>query len=170
MFKSKIIFAIILLLAAGSATAQKKGVLSPAKISKLLPAKIKGYSLKGAPVNKRVKVGTLTYSLSEKTFIRKQSTIKILLFDYGQAPIMYEQAIKGWSEIKNVENDSIIFRPLASFDSVAWESYAASSKHSQIIMGINQRFFLTINGEKTEIYELKEILKNFAFDKFPKNQ
>ena len=148
--------------------AQKTKTLSPTKISKLVPSKLKGYHQKGDVKSTNIQLGNLTYSLSDRSFERGKQSIKILLFDYVEAPIMYDQAIRKWSTMTPVESDSIIFRRLHSSDSTAWESYSAVSQHSQIIMGINRRFFLTLDAESMNLYELRQILMNFEFEKFPK--
>ena len=148
--------------------AQKKKTLSPTKISKLVPLKLKGYRQRGDAKSTSIQLGNLTYSLSERSFEKGRQSVKILLFDYVEAPIMYDQAIRKWSTMTPVESDSIIFRRLHSPDSTAWESYSVINQHSQIIMGINKRFFLTLDGESMSLYELKQILMNFEFEKFPK--
>jgi hypothetical protein len=169
MFSRAIPITFLIFAALLPAVAQKSKTLSTKEISRLLPDRIKGYSPKGDAKATKVKLGTLTYSLSEKSFTKGARSFKMLLFDYAEAPVMFDQAMRKWREIGTVESDSLIFRPMDPTDSSSWESYSAAARHSQIIMGINNRFFFTLDGEKMELYELKLILLNFDFSKFPKN-
>jgi hypothetical protein len=159
-----ILFSLIL----SGAIAQRSQVLPPQKINKLVPTKIKGYSSKGEPKSSQVKIGTITYSMCERTFASGHKNVRILMFDYEDAPIMFTQAMKKWGEVKLQESDSIVFRPFASPQVDGWESYTRESKHAQLILGINGRFFLTLSGENLELNELKGFLDNFDFEKFPK--
>jgi hypothetical protein len=160
--------ALLLIFLNTPVVAQKTKTLSPTKINKLVPAKLKGYHQKGDAKSTSIQLGNLTYSLSERSFEKGRQSIKILLFDYVEAPIMYDQAIRKWSTMTPVESDSIIFRRLHSSDSTAWELHSIISQHSQIIMGINKRFFLMLDAESMSLYELRQILMNFEFEKFPK--
>ena len=141
--------------------------LRPEKIGKLLPTKIKGYYATEAK-NSLIELGTLRYSLAERTFAKGKKNVKILLFDYGEAPVMFNQAIRKWGQMTPIENDSVIYRPLAGADSSAWESYSIPVARGQLIVGVNKRFFLTLNSEKLALEELRQILLQFPFDKYPK--
>jgi hypothetical protein len=150
-----------------SGFAQQGEVLSANKINKLVPGKIKGYALKESKSN-QLKFGDITYSLCERIFIDGKKSVKILLFDYAAAPIMYTQAMQKWSQIQFVETDSILFRKINSPLFTGWESHTMQDNHSQLIMGIHDRFFLIISGEQLALAELKNVLPLFDFDKFPR--
>ena len=156
----------VFLLLCVCASAQKKA-LKPDKISKLLPTKLQGYYA-GDAKSTFIEIGTIRYSLAERSFKRGQKSIKILLFDYVEAPIMYTQAVRRWSQMAVVETDSIMFRPLSASDSSAWESHTVFDQHSQIILGVNNRFYLTVNAEKIPLEEVRKMLELFPFQKYPK--
>jgi hypothetical protein len=160
--------ALAILMSATVAQAQPAKVLSAQKINKLLPAKIAGFHLKGESKSTQTKVGTLVYSISERTFASRNKSVKILLFDYADASIMYDQAMNKWGKIQQTESDSLIFRPADLPGVTGWESFTSSNNHAQLILGINNRFFLTMTGEKTPLGELKQIFRNFDLEKFPK--
>lgn len=145
----------------------QRQALPAEKVGKLLPHKVKGYAASNFK-NSLITLGTLRYSLAERSFTRGNKSVKILLFDYAEAPIMFDQAIRKWRQMNRIENDSVIHRPYNHADSASWESYSLPSKKSQIVMGINKRFFLTITGEKLELEELHQILTLFPFEKYPK--
>lgn len=159
--------ALAILMSATAVLAQPAKVLSPQEINRLVPAKIKGFYLKGESKSTQTKVGTLTYSICERTFASGNKSVKILLFDYAAAAIMYDQAMTKWSQVSQTESDSLIFRPADFPDVKGWESFISPNSHSQLILGINNRFFLTMTGENMELNELKKIFQNIDLGKFP---
>ena len=148
---------------------QAQKLLTPEKISNLVPGKIDGFHLKENSKSKQVKVGTLTYVICERTFVRKDQSVQILLFDYLEAPVMYDQAIGKWGEMQPVDSDSALFATLepGTYDH-AWQSFQTSARHAQLVLGIHSRFFLTMSAHGMDLPELKRILKLFEFEKFPK--
>lgn len=148
-----------------SVFAQAK-VLSSNKINKLVPGKISGFSLKESK-NNQLEFGTIKYSVCERIFVDRKKTIKILLFDYVEAPVMYTQAMRKWSEMQTTSSDSAVFKNIDSPFFNGWESYTAKDNHSQFVLGIHQRFFLTLSGEQMELSELKNVLDKFDFSIFP---
>jgi hypothetical protein len=159
----------VLLSAIAPLYGQDTKVLTAEKLDKLLPRKVEGFHLQGQSTSKQLTIGTLTYALCERTFAKGNKSIQILLFDYHDAPIMYTQAIRKWSEMKPVDTDSAVFRDIASpvFDH-GWESYERSGNHSQFILGINSRFYLTISGKGMDLPDLRTVLNAFDFQRFPK--
>jgi hypothetical protein len=148
--------------------AQKTETLKPSTISKLIPSKVKGFSVKGDSKSSVLTIGSLRYSLSEKVFSSRDQSIKILLFDYVEAPIMFDQSLKKWEEMPEVQTDSVVFsKSLGSYGHV-WESSHPHSKRSKLQLSINKRFFLTLEAENMSLEELKEFFKSFDLEKFPK--
>jgi hypothetical protein len=103
----------------------------------------------------------------ERIFVNRKKTVKVLLFDYVEAPVMYTQAMRKWSEMQTISSDSAVFRNTDSPFFNGWESYTAKDNHSQFVLGIHQRFFLTLSGEQMELSELKSVLDKFDFSIFP---
>jgi hypothetical protein len=164
--KVKTLTIIFFVIACSTANGQRKA-LSADKVGRLVPVKLKGYFSAGAK-NSSVEIGTIRYSLAERNFSRREKSIKILLFDYAEAPVMFTQAIRKWGQMNVVENDSVVFRPLVTGDSSAWESYSKVNQHYQVIMGINKRFFLTVNSDRITPEEVQQILGLFPFERYPK--
>lgn len=142
--------------------------LKPSEILKLLPDYIKGYTVAEDFKSKQMKLGTLTYTLCEKKFIQRGQSIKILLFDFSNADIMYRQAMKTWNQSGTVESDSIIMRSVALENSKGWESYRKQSGKSEISLGIGNRFFLNMSGENIHLTDLQSVLSLIEMTKFPK--
>jgi hypothetical protein len=166
LWKRKTLNIIFFVIACSTADGQRKA-LSADKVGRLVPIKLKGYFSAGAK-NSFVEIGTIRYSLAERNFSRREKSIKILLFDYAEAPVMFNQAIRKWGQMHIVENDSVIYRPLVKTDSTAWESFTKRNGHYQVVLGINERFFLTINSDKINPEEIQKILRQFPFEKYPK--
>lgn len=150
-------------------SAQEKQTLKPKAISKLLPERVQGYQLKGVSKSSILTIGTLRYSLCERIFVNRDRTIKILLFDYVEAPVMLNQSIKKWSEMPITETDSITFVSHKTEYGEAWESSHPRSQRAQLLLSINNRFFLTLEGEDISMTELRSFAeKNLDLAKFPK--
>lgn len=144
-------------------------ILGPEKIIKLIPATVSDFHANGDAKSKVIKLGNIQYSMAEKNFSAyKERSIKILLFDYKEAPIMYKQATRKWSTFTAVENDSLIMRPAIMTDCTGWESYNVHKKNSQIMLGVCDRFFLTLEGTNVELETLNKVVQNFKFETFPK--
>ncbi len=144
-------------------------ILPAEKIIELIPDKVKDFYLIDDAQSKLIKVGTLRYSMAEKNFsANNKRSIKILLFDYKEAPIMYNQATRKFSTFTPVESDSLIMRSVLMADCTGWESYNVNRKNSQILLGVCNRFFLTVEGTNVDLEFLKKVVQNFKFETFPK--
>jgi len=144
-------------------------VLSSEKIIKLIPDRLIGFNLSDDSQSKVIRLGNLQYSMAEKRFTAsKQRSIKILLFDYKEAPIMYNQATFKFHGFTAVESDSVILRSILMTDCTGWESYNIIRKDSQILLGICNRFFLSIEGKNVDIESLKQVVYQFKIETFPK--
>jgi hypothetical protein len=147
--------------------AQQLKVLSAQKITKLLPSKIPRYYLKGIARSSEMKIGTLTYSLCERNFTSGKKQIRILLFDYIDAPIMYQQMIRNQSNMTPVESDSIIYKPIEITDGKGWESVNVRANESKLILGLYERYYLSIEGENVDFAEVMNIFNQIDLKKFP---
>lgn len=144
-------------------------ILSAEKIIELIPDKIEGFSLSGESQSKVIRMGNLQYSMADKRFFASnQRFIKILLFDYKEASIMYNQATRKFSSFTPVENDSLILRAVFMNDCTGWESYNVRRKNSQILLGVCNRFFLTIEGTNVDLESLRQVVQSFKIETFPK--
>ena len=144
-------------------------ILPAEKIGALIPDKITEFHSSGDKKSKVIKLGNIQYSMVEKHFSGSgQRTIKILLFDYKEAPIMYNQVTRQWSAFAPIESDSLILRPATIADCTGWESYNVYRKNSQILLGVCNRFFLTVEGTNVDLESLKKVVQSFKFETYPK--
>jgi hypothetical protein len=148
-------------------SAQERQTLKPKAIGKLLPLKVQGYSVKGDSKSTILTIGTLRYSMCERVFSHRDRTIKVLLFDYAEAPIMLNQSVKKWQEMPAIQNDSVVFKPVTSAYGPQWESSHPQANRSQLLTSINNRFFLTLEAEGMSMEELRIFFKCIDLSKFP---
>ena len=147
--------------------AQEK-VLSPEQMQKLIPVEVKGFEDDGDVRSKLIQIGTIQYSLCEHNFVHGKQKIRVLLFDYKDAPIMYSQATKVWQNYTPVISDSETLRPLSMTNCSGWESYRKGSNTSQVYLGICDRFFLNVTGEGVDFETMKSVISQFKFEQFLK--
>ncbi len=141
-------------------------VLSQTEIAKLLPNKLSGYYKDGDTKASIINVGNLKYSLCERRFAKGKQKIKMLLFDYKEASIMYNQAVRKWAH-DVVVTDSLVLRNITMEEGHGWETYNRQNHSSQIFLGIRERFFLMISADNVPLDDLQEILKSVPLRSFP---
>lgn len=146
--------------------AQDRPVLAPEELLQLIPDQVENFRPAGDPRARMVKIGTLSYSLAEKNFARGKQKIKILLFDYNNALIMYSQAMKNMRQPTAYAS----ITQLAGSDESTRLQYSEDLQQEknicQIFMGINDRFFLSISCENTDSSFLHSLLDKFNFKEF----
>ncbi|MDL5050896.1 hypothetical protein QQ054_33390 [Oscillatoria amoena NRMC-F 0135] len=163
--------ALFLLMLCSFATcthAQDRPVLLPEEIKHLLPEKIEGFTPDGKATTRLVKIGTLSYSLVERSFRKSKSRIKILLFDYNNALIMYNQATGKWKSLPTIESDSLVSRYVELPDYIGRETSNKVNGTSQILLGVNNRFYLTLAGQQVGLEMLRSIIELVDLARFPR--
>lgn len=165
-----IILLLILCNYSSQGQSQTEDKILPAElIINLIPSKISNFYPSSDPKSKVMKLGTIQYSMAERNFIAgNERSIKILLFDYKEASIMYNQATRKFNTFTPVESDSVILRALTMRDCTGWESFNVQQKNSQIHLGICNRFFLSVEGTGVDLQTLKQVVQSFKFETFPK--
>jgi len=160
-------FYCLAILIGGSNLVAQNEELAPEEVARLIPDKVKGYYQDEDPKSKQIRVGSLTYSLSEKKFVTGRQSIKILLFDFKNAPVMYTQALQDWSKTKAVESDSVTLRYISMETYSGWESYNRQTG-PKIFLWICGRFFMMMSGQNVELNQLREVMQTIPLSKFPK--
>ncbi|MBX2970904.1 MAG: hypothetical protein KF803_16170 [Cyclobacteriaceae bacterium] len=134
---------------------------------KLVPKKIEGFNLVDQHKGRTMKIGTLSYSMVERSFVKNKKKITILLFDYNNATIMYRQATSKWANQPDVVNDTIFERSFLYGNSHGWENYHKLNNSSQVSLGIKNRFYLILSGEGVDLDMLQTVLAMFPLGEFP---
>lgn len=168
IFPNCVLVILMLSLAMGSANAQEElKILLPAEMMKLVPEKIEGFSRTDQNKGRMIKIGTLSYSIVERNFSKQKCKVVILLFDYNNAPIMYSQATKKWKDQPNVESDTLIDRSIEVSGSAGREIFYKFNQSAQLMLGINDRFYLIVRGEGVDLETLRAILGLFSLTSYP---
>ncbi len=115
-----------------------------------------------------MKVGTVTYALCERNFVSGKKQLRILLFDYVDAPIMFQEAMRNQANAKPIESDTLIYRPVDLVDATGWESANTKAHESKLILGLYDRYFLTISGTELQLSEVTKVFSQIDLKKFPK--
>jgi hypothetical protein len=141
--------------------------LAPRQLMKLLPDKLKGYEQLEDSKSSEIKIGNITYSLCEKVFNRNKNNVKVLLFDFNNAKVMYDQAVRPWRNAEEVNSDTVKQRHMQWEGNQGWESENTFSKTAQVFVAVNNRFIMSIIGERTDLNDLHEVLNGLDISKFP---
>ncbi len=124
-----------------SGFAQSPAFLNAVEIKRLLPEKIMNGYARGESGNAKVmKIGNLQYSMAEISYVNGRKQIKVMLFDYAAASIMYEQSVKKFKAFEPVSNDSLFIQPLQINQGNGWQVAKPVSKSAQVALGIFNRF------------------------------
>jgi hypothetical protein len=158
---------LVLYVLSGTTNAQSK-VLVPEEMHQLIPHYVKEFQRSQELKGKLVTIGNLQYSVCEQSFSNPHQRIKVLLFDFKDAQIMYRQATKEWQNFSLILTDTLTRQMIAMTNCSGWQSFRKNIKTSEIYLGVCDRFFLTLTGEGVELETLKSLLNDFHFDKFPK--
>lgn len=146
---------------------QGNSIMPPDEMIKLIPKKVEGFNSVDQHKGRTIKIGTLTYSMVEQSFIKNKRKVTILLFDYNNAPIMYSQATGKWSTLPEVETDTVSQRSFLWIENRGWEHYHKLNNSSQVLLGIKNRFYLIVSGEGVDLDALRTILALFPLAEFP---
>lgn len=155
-------------LALGYEVKGQKPILTSQELQQLTPPYINGFQRGQEPKGKLIQIGNLQYSMCEQNFTNGKQRIKVLLFDFNDAGIMYKQATNKWKNFLPILTDSVTLQPVTMNNCSGWQSYKKSSNTSEIYLGVCDRFFLTLIGESVELEIINKYLDEFRFDLFPK--
>ena len=136
------------------------------ELMKYLPESIEDYE-KNEPKGESVEMGEMSFSSAEVRFKNQQDEIKITLLDYNAALSMYSMATAMWSTGFKIDNSKEKSQSVKLTDEITgWETIQKKSKDASLILGINDRFLLTIEAENQENTDLlKEIAKQMDLSK-----
>lgn len=146
---------------------EKNEVLTPRQLMKLLPDKVNGYEQLEDSRSSEIKIGNITYSLCEKIFNRNKNNVKVLLFDFKNAQVMYDQAVRPWRNAEEVNSDTVKQRHVQWEGNMGWESENTFSKTAQVFVAVNNRFIMSIIGESSDLKDLHDVLNGVDASRFP---
>ena len=141
--------------------------MAPEQLISLMPDKLEGFRIKDDHKGRTLKIGTLTYSMVERSYVNHNRKITLLLFDYNNAPIMYHQATSKWANQLPLETDTLFQQPLRYAKNTGWQFYHKLTHTSQLSLGINKRFYLILNGVEVGLEVLNNLLTRIPLAEFP---
>lgn len=145
----------------------KGQVLTTDELLPYVNDKIPNYRSAQAPKASQIRIGDITYTMCQKEFREGKKRIKVLLFDFKEASIMYIQATRGWLLFESLASETYIQRPLSEEQYVGWETYNIPTKTAKIHLGIHDRFLMTIETTDVSPESLQEIIDHFMNEEFP---
>ncbi len=163
----KLFFLIVFMTMAICPVGAQPSVLTLEQLGELAPEKIDGYRTDKSNKGRILQIGTLSYSMIERTFVRGKKQVNIMLFDYNNASIMYRQATQKWKTAEGQETDSMLENAYELENQPGWIQYDKNHSRSQITLGIQNRFFLVLKGEGIPLSDLDDIAKIFDLARFP---
>ena len=142
-------------------------ILTIEQLGELAPEKIEGYRLVERLKGRSIKIGTLSYSMMERTFVQGKKEINVMLFDYNNASVMFRQASQRWKNVEGHETDLMLENTYELEKQPGWMQYDKANNKAQIALGIQNRFYLLLNGVGIPFNDLDNIAKIFDIARFP---
>ncbi len=136
------------------------------ELIKYLPQSVTGYT-KEEPKGESVEMNGMSFSSAEVRFTKGNDDIKVTLLDYNAAMAMYSMATAMWASGFKIDNSEETSQSISIDENVnGWETIKKKSKDASLIVGVNDRFLLTIEGGNQKNLDLfKEIAKGMELKK-----
>lgn len=166
--KIKKIFCFIffgLLVAFLSIRAQTKEPIEPVNWKELVPflVDLHGWNTEGDAVGRTMSMGEFSMSRAERSYSLEEKSFKINLVDGGYAPMVYT-GIKMAMSMEIDTSDEYI-KKLTVKGYPGAEKYSRTDKSVDIIILINERFFIQIEGKNfSDTSDLIAVVKTLDLD------
>ncbi len=137
------------------------------ELMKYLPESVDGYSLKGDPKGASMDMAEMSYSTAEAKYVNDSGDrISIVLLDYNAAYSMYSMATTMWASGFKIDTSEEFGQSINFGENInGWESYKKKRNNASVILGLGDRFLLTIEGNNEENCNfLKEVAKSMDLD------
>ena len=137
------------------------------ELMNFLPTKIDGYTAE-EPDGGTVEMQGTSYSNADITFKNEAGDrVKISLLDYNAALSMYSMATAMWSSGLKIDTKDELAQSFNINDQISgWETFKKKTGKASIVLGINDRFMLTVEADKQENCDnVKSIAKSMDLDK-----
>lgn len=136
-------------------------VLSPKDLIKYLPSSIEGYTA-SEPIGDTMKINDANYSSAQINFSNNNNVIIITLFDYNAVFSMCSMSPAKWDVGTEIDTEEELSKIISLGDNIkGWETYKKKSNSSSLMVGIKNRFLLTIDADnQNNTPFLKEITES----------
>jgi hypothetical protein len=130
------------------------------ELIKYLPTSIDGYK-KEEPEGESIDMGGMSYSTASVEFKKGNDEIEITILDYNAALSLYSMATAMWASGFKIDSSEEMAQSVSISESIhGWESIQKKSKEASLVLGVNDRFLITIEAENQEdLSFLKDIAK-----------
>jgi len=138
------------------------------ELIKFLPESVSGYEIVKEPKGASMDMGEMSYSSAEVRFENdKGDRIKIILLDYNAAYSMYSVATAMWASGFKIDTSEELGQSINLGENInGWESLRKKQKDASVVLGLGDRFLLTIEGNNQKDCEfLKEVAKSMDLSK-----
>lgn len=131
------------------------------ELMKYLPESVDGYE-KEEPKGESVDMNGMSFSSANVRFKKGSDDINITILDYNAALSMYTMATAMWASGFKIDTSEEIAQSVSINDDIhGWESFKKKSKDASLILGVNDRFLVTIEGDnQQDMGLLKDIAKS----------
>lgn len=136
------------------------------ELIKFLPTKIDGYTAE-EPDGGTVEMQGTSYSNVDITFKNEAGErIKVSLLDYNAALSMYSMATAMWTSGLKIDSKDELSQSYNINDKISgWETFKKKTGKASVVIGISNRFMLTIEADKQENCDhVKSIAKSMDLD------
>jgi len=131
------------------------------ELMKFLPESVDGYE-KEEPKGESVDMNGMSFSSANVRFKKGNDDIDVTILDYNAAMSMYTMATAMWATGFKVDTSEEIAQSVSIDDDIhGWETFKKKSKNASLVLGVNNRFLVTIEGDNQEDLDLlKEIAES----------
>ncbi|HRK28674.1 MAG TPA: hypothetical protein PK239_15480 [Chitinophagales bacterium] len=137
-----------------------------------LPKAIAGFTPDGEPKGQTMNFQGASYSATEQRFVDSQgNSITVMIQDYNGLPELYGMATMTLKTKMTFENDEQWLKTLhlGIEDVGALETYNKSSKDATVVVGVGDRFFISISGAGLpDTEKLKTVAKSLPLQEMAK--
>ncbi len=138
------------------------------ELIKYLPESVSGYKRNEDPSGASMDMGEMSYSSAEVRFENeKGERINITLLDYNAAYSMYSMATAMWASGFKIDTSEELGQSINLGENInGWESFRKKQKNASVVLGIGDRFLLTIEGDnQKDCSFLKEVAESMDLKK-----
>ena len=150
------------------AFSQGEKALHHSELQKYLPSSVAGYAAEGDPEGVTMEMNDMSYSQAQREYRKGNNELNIILVDYREAAAMYMQSTAMWQGNISVEDDHTKSGTTQVNGYNGWEVYDKDEGSSQLVLGINDRYLVTLSADKMSLESIKSIASSLKLNGLPK--
>lgn len=135
----------LILLMCGTAVYAQEKAIHYKELQKHLPESLAGFTAEGDADGNMFETNEMSYSSATREYSKGDSWLTITIMDYKGAASMYQGSTMAWSNGMSYEDEEQKAHGVSIDGMNGWFSYDKSGKESSLILGINERYLVTVN-------------------------